>query len=101
KENHVAYRKTYNGAPPRPSRTITGTTLLAAGVELAIRPGREEFRAQTSALRERLNDGMQCQLETELCMAVKNMRDSIAHYDKKSWPASSAEGVLNEETRHP
>ena len=68
------------------SLDITGTTtaLLVTGVELAARPGRkarEEFRAQTSALRERLNAGVQRQLEAELDSAVKDMRNSISPYN--------------------
>ena len=68
------------------SLDITGTTtaLLVTGVELAARPGRkarEEFRTQTSALRERLNAGVQRQLEAELDSAVKDMRNSISPYN--------------------
>ena len=68
------------------SLDITGTTtaLLVTGVELAARPGRkarEEFRTQTGALRERLNAGVQRQLEAELDDAVKGMRDTIAPYN--------------------
>ena len=68
------------------SLDITGTTtaLLVTGVELAARPGRkarEEFRAQTNTLRERLNAAVQRQLEAELDAAVKGMRDTIAPYN--------------------
>ena len=68
------------------SLDITGTTtaLLVTGVELAARPGRkarEEFRAQTNTLRERLNAAVQRQLEAELDAAVKSMRDTVAPYN--------------------
>ncbi|QIN79770.1 hypothetical protein GBA65_15895 [Rubrobacter marinus] len=67
------------------SLDITGTTtaLLVTGVELAARPGRkarEEFRTQTSALRERLNAAVQRQLETELDAAVKGMHGTVVPY---------------------
>lgn len=68
------------------SLDITGTTaaLLVTGMDLASRPGRkarEEFRMQTSVLRERLNAGIQRQLDAELEAAVKSMRDTIAPYN--------------------
>ena len=68
------------------SLDITGTTtaLLVTGVELAGRPGRkarEEFRAQTSVLRERLNAGVQRQIEAELDDAVNAMRSAIIPYN--------------------
>ncbi len=62
---------------------ITGTThaVMMAGLEAGKgRKGRDEFRQRTRALRERLNEAVQRQLEAELETSVQQMRETIVPY---------------------
>lgn len=84
--NALGFRDTSGQVADGGSLDITGTAtaLLLTGVELAARPGRkarEEFRTQTSALRERLNAGVQRQIEKEIDAAVNTMRATFSPYN--------------------
>lgn len=62
---------------------ITGTTLavMVAGLEVGKgRKARSEFRQRTNALRERLDEAVQRQLQAELESSVQQMRETIVPY---------------------
>ena len=67
--------------------TMTLSALLLAGLGFFIIPNRrrkarEEFREKTDALRQRLDEVVTRQFETELARSVERMREAIAPYTR-------------------